>query len=368
MTNFKLSFYHIFNDKKDNSFEVIFQETKSQLEIYYKQFELTLKTYKKEWNEELENTNRDFEKQKEKADQIYDSFIKNSGNDEYAHQYAMNQSGLDFLIQEHANEIERIDTEYNNFLDLYSKSTLIAIYSLNESKLNQIAETASDVYSKKIKPKHFNSKDYLDSSFQYLNLVIDLEIETLQFFFPKLKELQYLRNKIIHNEAKFLELEQVSKIVKSHKNTLSLNERNQLKIKGSKFIKDLFEFFIDFYQSLFWLIDERQDSIILKNGFQYWLGILDRKVSIEQLKINNFSLSEKQVYLKVNFENLKPSSIEFKITIKKGNPSFAYVNQTEDDLIEDFIGYENDIKGKNIYSIFNPLMVTEKYQIKIILY
>ena len=294
--------------------------------------------------------------------------MKNNGSDEFAHQYAMNQSGLDYLFEEHSSDIEQINIEYNNFLDLYSKSILIAIYSLNESKLNEIAETAADVFTKKIKPLHFNSRDYLEASFQYLNLVIDLELDSLQKYLPKLKDLQYLRNKIIHNEAKFIELEQVSKIVKNHKNLLSLDERNQLEIKGSKFIRDLFELFSDFYQALFWLVDARQDSAILKNGFEHWLGILDREVVVEQLKITNTSISEKQIYFKVNFKNFKPSALEFKITLKKGNFSFTYFNQTEDDLIKDFIGYEGDIKGKNIYAIFESLMVTKNFQINVIIF
>lgn len=367
MTNFKFSFYHILNEKKQNPFEIIFNETRKQLEIYQRQFDLTLRTYKKEWDDELAKRDREFEQNKEKAEEIYNDSIKNNGGDEFAHQYAMNQSGLDYLFEEHSSDIEQINIEYNNFLDLYSKSILIAIYSLNESKLNEIAETAADVFTKKIKPLHFNSRDYLEASFQYLNLVIDLELDSLQKFLPKLKDLQYLRNKIIHNEAKFIELEQVSKIVKNHKSLLSLNERNQLKIKGSKFVRDLFELFSDFYQALFWLVDARQDSAILKNGFEYWLGILDREVAVEQLKITNTS-TEKQIYLKVNFKNFAPSTLEFKITLKKGNFSFTYQDQTENDLIKDFIGHEGDIKGKNIYEIFESLMVTKNFQINIMIF
>lgn len=367
MTKFKFTFYHILYEKDQNSFETIFNEAKKQLEIYKRQFDLTLRTYKKEWDGEIAERNEAYKNHKEKAEQAYKNAIDGSSRDEFTEQYAMHVSGLDFIIEEHSIDIEKINVEYNNFLDLYSKSILIAIYSLNENKLNEIAETAASVFLKKIKPAHFNSRDYLESSLQYLNLVTDIEIVSLEKYTSKLKELQFLRNKIIHNGSKFSDVQQVSKIVKKHQD-LDLDDKKQLKIKGSKFIKDIFELFSDFYQSLFWLIDLKQDSVILKNGFKHWLGILDREVIIEQLTPTTISNSEKNIYIKAIFKNFKPSLLEFKITIKKGNPSFTYTNQTDDEVIEDFIGFENDISGKTIYEIFDPLMVTRNYQIKVILF
>lgn len=86
--------------------------------------------------------------------------------------------------------VERINLKYNEFLDLFSKSTIIALYSLNESILNKITNLSSDFFNKKIKPSHFNSKDYLNAEIQYLELVIEIDISTLEKYISKLKDIQ----------------------------------------------------------------------------------------------------------------------------------------------------------------------------------
>ncbi len=357
MNQFQYSFYHITNEKVENEFESIFREFKNQIDIYHRQFNLTLKSYVKEWNEELKVNDENYKSQKTKADVVYAKAIKEYGDDEYSHSYAMNESGLDIISHQHYTQKEEIDNEYRDFLDLYSKSILIALYSLNESKLNRIIELSSDVFNQKIKPSHFNSRDYLNSTILYLNLVIEIETEKLESHISKLKEIQFLRNGIVHNSSILSDIETASNIAKKYNKSLLFNKSSGLlKIINSSFIKEFFQLLKDFCEELFWLIDIKQDSIIIRNGLIHWLGILKENITIDSIKFEKFTHKEKRISFLVltKDENLK--EFNCKITLKKSdNKSFEFTNQMENKKIKKFLDYEKKLEGSYMMDVFKPV-------------
>lgn len=371
MSQFHYSFYRIINQKVENEFEPLFKELKHQIYIYERQFKLTSKAYVNEWNEELKANDKNYKSQKAKAEVIYKNAIQDFGEDEYAHSYAMNASGLEMLDHQHYRQKEEIDNEYNSFLDLYSKSILIALYSLNESKLNEIVNVASTVFNKKIKPSHFNSRDYLNSSIQYLNLVIEIDTEKLETHISKLKDIQFLRNGIVHNSSIFSETETATNIVKKYNKSLRFDKRNNsINIINSAFIKDFFQLLKDFYEELFWALDIKQESIIIKNGLSHWLGVLDKDITIETLKLDKNTKNEKLISFSAISKDQNIKEINGKITLKKSSEdSFEFTNQTGNETIDGFLDYEKKLEGNYMMDIFKSFNINHNsYEKKILVY
>lgn len=371
MSNFKYTFYHISNKKKENKLEPIFKDFKNQIDIYHRQFDLTLKSYLKEWKSELNKNDKVYSDQKTKANIIYNKAFNETSEDEFAHSYAMHKSDLGIIEEQHYTEREEINNEYIDFLDLYSKSILIALYSLNESKLNQITNITSEIFRKKVKPSHFNSRDYLNSSILYIKLVLEINTDNLEKYISKLKEIQFLRNSLVHNASIFSDTKKAVKISKKYSNSLSFNPKTGfLKIISSDFIKDFFYLLKNFHEELFWLLDSNQNFIIIRNGLLHWLGILDNKISIDNLKFDKFSNKEKLLKFNVIPKDKDISKFECKITIKKSSKAtFELSNQTENDKINDFLEYEKKIGGNYIKDIFKPFNITsEKHKIKLLVF
>ncbi|EDP96174.1 hypothetical protein U8527_14780 [Kordia algicida OT-1] len=300
MNKFSHGFYRFINKKKESEFEPIFKEFKDQINIYQRQLDLTLKSYVDEWNEEINKNDENYKALMDGAEKIYNDIIKGSDSDENSHSYASHAAGFDSIEYEHSTVKEDIDKEYIGFLDLYSKSVLIALYSLNESKLNQIIESSSVIFDKKIKPSHLDSRDYLNSSIIYLNLVLDIETKTIESYLTKLKDIQFLRNSIIHNNSIFIEKEKVTYIIDKHKGELKLDDNGFLMIIRGSFIREFFLILKSFYEELFWLIDIKQELKTIKNGLVFWLGIIDKKIQIEKLNLEKKTDKEKKYILKLS--------------------------------------------------------------------
>lgn len=371
MNQFQYSFYHIINQKIENEFEPIFKDFKHQIYIYQRQFDLTSKSYVNEWDDEIKTNDLNYKEQKAKADIIYKKEIEGYEKDQDVHSYAMNASGLEIISHQHYSQKEEIDDEYKDFLDLYSKSILIALYSLNESKLNRIIEIASNVFNQKIKPSHFSQRDYLNSSILYLNLVIEIDTKKLETHISKLKDIQFLRNGIVHSSSIYSEIEKASEIAVKYKESLNFNtSSNSIKITKSKFIKTFFQLLKDFYEDLFWLLDLKQDSVIIKNGLSYWLGVLDNKIVISAIKFEKFTQSEKLFSFNAILKDEKTIEFKGRVTLKKSKEnSFDFTNQTDNKKIQDFLEYQHKINGSDMMEIFKPFDMNYcNYEKKIIVY
>ncbi|MGV7106105.1 hypothetical protein [Flavobacterium sp. U410] len=369
MNLFQYTIYRSFNEKETNDFELIFKDLKNQIEVYKKQYDLTIKSYLAEWKDELKTSESNYKIIKSSAEKVYQENY--SKNDEYAHEYAMNVSGLDHIEYHYHETVERINLKYNEFLDLFSKSTIIALYSLNESILNKITNLSSDFFNKKIKPSHFNSKDYLNAEIQYLELVIEIDISTLEKYISKLKDIQYLRNTIIHNLSVFSKIDEASKILQKYSSSLKLdNNTGYASIISSKFTKDLFDLLKEFYEELFWLIEQKQELQIIKNGLKFWLSVLDKNLTIDYLKFSSFSSSEKQIHFCINSKELNLTNCKCKIILKKSTKgSFSYINQTNNEKLTEFLEFENKSKAFYISDFFEVFNVCNKnYQIKVLIY
>lgn len=354
MTNFKNIFYRVSQNKKVNELEPLFIELRNDLHIYLKQYELTLKSYLKEWKIEEKKAIDDYTENKIIAEKVYQDTL-GEHRDEDSISYAMHVSGINHIDEHHHLMKDRIDQEYKNFLDLYSKSTLISLYSLNESKLNSITNLLSSLHMKKVKLSHFGSRDYLQVIFSYLELVIELKMDKLLPYQSKLKEVQQLRNSIVHNASilKDSEIKIGQKIARSKAASININSSGFLKITGKSYILDVFNILQNFYTELLWCIDLKQNSVILKNNLQYWIGMMDRDAVIENLKINN---TTKEIKVSFDTKTSQPKIPDFKckISLKPSSlQNVKYLNQTDNPEIEEFCKYEKELGGRFIMDVFD---------------
>jgi hypothetical protein len=371
MTDFQYTLYRVTHDKVESKFEPIFVEIRNQINIYNRQFDLTINSYLKEWKEEIKKIEDSYKEHLTKANQDYENIIKEEGDDGFNNQHAWEQSGLGYLQDQIDSSKEEIKDEYKGFLDLYSKSILIALYSLNESTLNEITNTASDIFNKKIKPSHFNSRDYLNSAFQYLELVIELEMQKMEEYISKLKDIQFIRNNIVHSASVFSDIKIISQIVKKHRDVFHFDEeKGYLKIISSKIIKELFALLREFYEELLWAIDLKQDLLIIQNGFRHWLGIIDSNISIEKFKFNRPSKNKISIYFQAIPKDEDISHFECKISLKKSSKSsIEIINQINNKKINDFFEYEKKSKGRYLLDIFSPFLIDNNvFEIKILIY
>ena len=344
MTPFQVTFHYINNERKIEILEKSFLDIKDQLDLYEKQHSNTINSYLKSRQEELDTLEKRYLKVEKEAQKRYDETIGTENpEDENNISYATHISGIDYLLHKKIEEIEEIKIKYSDFLDLFSKSTLIALYSLNENFLNKICDISSQTFNQKIKVSHFNSRDYLKASFNYLELVIDIPKEPFESYVSKLKEIQSIRNKIIHAGSQITD-ESILKIVKKYSHSFHYNEENQfVKVTSPKFIKDFFNLLKNVYEELLWLLEERQSNKTLKNILENWFGLIEGEIIVTEIKSKKTSEKIRTIDFKMESDNKNIPELNGKLTLTRSKGYVVeIIDQTENDLIKEFVEADKD--------------------------
>jgi hypothetical protein len=345
MTPFQFIYYYLNNERKIDILENSFVNINEKIELYEKQYTITLNSYLKLWDKELILLESQFKKGEEFRKKIYAENLGTENlQDENNIAYATNISGMEYYAEKHTEDKQKIKLKYFDFLDLYSKSTLIALYSLNENFLNETCDISSEILNKKIKISHFNSRNYLKATIEYLQLVIDIEITDLEKYISKLKDIQYLRNKIIHAGSKFTD-DYVLKIVKKYSDSLHY-EKEILKIIKPDFVKDLFKVLKEFYEETLWLLEERNKFEIIRKIFENWFGVIGERIIISEINYKRRSEKVRTITFIVNSEKGKIKDINAKLTLTRNKGYDVDIkNQSENNLIKEFTEAQMETKG-----------------------
>ena len=356
MNLFQSSFYYATNKKLKNEIEDLFVKFNDEIEVYNEQYKLTLKSYISAWKNEITLLKANYEKERVKRKEIYNENISEDGDD----QYALHISGLEYQDHEYYENENNIKDKYENYLDLYSKSILVALYSLNEIFLNKICDASSKRFVKKIKLSDFNSRDYLTTPVNYLNLVIGLNADNLKKHESKLKDIQFLRNKIIH-AGSVIEEKKINEIVKKQRDKLEYDKLDEeLKIKKSKFIKEFIYLLRNFHEEIFWMLEEKQGNQISKNCLKYFFGLIDKNILITNLK--QIKASNKKVTIEFQISSRKRNFKKCNgrlIVLKSKHDVAEFLNQTDNEAFQKLSDYQADnrcfdlkkcIKGLTIFN------------------
>jgi hypothetical protein len=347
MTPFQITFHYINHERELDVLENAFLKIKDQLELYEKQHSITLSSYLKSWQEELDTLQKTFEKVEQKAQERYKKALgtENPENQDNI-AYATHISGLDYLSHKNYEDTENIKTKYFDFLDLFSKSTLIALYSLNENFLNKTCDIVSQTLNHKIKVSHFNSRDYLKASIDYLELVTDIPIAGLEKYISKLKDIQFLRNKIIHAGSQFSN-DSILEISKKYPKSLHYEkEKEFLKIVKPEFINNLFKLIREFYEEILWLIEERREFKTVKNIFENWFSLIEGQISIIEIDYKKTSSKTRTITFKISSDNKNIPQQNGKLTLTRSKGyNVEIINQTNCDTFQEFVNTQMESHG-----------------------
>jgi hypothetical protein len=357
MNTFQYYSYLFYAAKEKSEFEKIYEDFAKKIELYEKQYEITLILYKSERTKELEELKQTFSKAEIIANLNYKKAYEDVAAEDESnrHSYASHISGLDQLTHSYHEDIENINVKYFDFFDLYSKTLLTALYSIVESKLKEICKIVSNDFGLKIKYDHLDARDYLNTSFVYLELVSQINIDTLKPYLSKLKNIQHVRNKIIHSESKFNEGDQkaINELVKNSNGALVLHKDNltsTLKIKKREYILDLFELIRELFEELIWLVDIKQGNKTLLKGLEYWFGILDNKIFIKKLQINKVGIGSRNIQFTLSSRKKGISKFNCIINISRAKSnSLEIIDQTDNLAIREF----NELVKSMNYFLFD---------------
>lgn len=350
MTPFHVTFYFLNNQREIDNLEKSFIVINNQLELYEKHHSSTIENYLKSWQEELDALTERYKKAEKRAQVKFDETIgTNDSENQDNIAYAAHISGIDYLAHNKHEEIEEIKSKYLDFLDLFSKSTLIGIYSLNENFLSKICDITSETFEKKIKVSHFSSRDYLNSSFNYLELVIDLPLEPFEKYVSKLKDIQSIRNKVIH-EGSEIKDSSILKIVKKFSpNLLYDKEKEFLRIVKPDFNKDFFKLLKNLYEELLWQLEERQQNRTLKSILENWFGLIEGEITISEISSKKTSNKIRTIDFKIESNNDKIPELKSKLTITRSKGYvFEVIDQSKNDLINELAEAEKDLINLNM--------------------
>lgn len=360
MNSFQYYIYSSYHQLEKSDLEKAFMTLIRKINLYEKQYSMTLISYKSEWDKELKVLNDNFTEQEKNANIRYNEIYNKMEfeDDQDKHFYASHESGLDYLTANYYDDKLSIDTRYLDFFDLYSKSLLMALYSLVESKLKEICSLCTFSFNSKVKYELLSSKDYLQTSLNYLEFVLDINTESLKPFITKLKTFQLIRNKIAHNDSIFTENDEnnIKEIVKSFSGALSLENLNPnhfLRIKKSSFIISFFELIRELFEELIWLIDTKQQNIILLKGLKYWFGILDTKIVIKNLQIQKLGFGRRQIEFVLVSRKKRISTFKCRIKISRyEDNTLILTDQTNNESINEFNDLVKEMKSFLFYDVF----------------
>lgn len=372
MNSFQYDFYDWNNQKKENEIEVFFKNLKDQIELHNNHFISSYTSYGRRMDKEIKSFNTKLDILLMEAEEIYqscliDNRIIGSLTEKELDSYAMQVSGIPILLNDKVEGIQNITKKYLEFIDLFNKSTLISLYSLKESKIKSLSEILSKLLNKRIKPDDFNKgRDIFGSIINYLDKVIEIDIQKIEGIKYKLGVIQKTRNKIVHSYSSISEdklrktIRNEFKDIEFSNNTLIIHKKTII-VRYFDLIKDLFEFLI-------WEIDKKQEFQILRNGLEYWLKFIFKSVEIQDIDIINYNqidiitlLEDYYITFNVNFNKHVENKITQQIKINSNE-----INKSILEKLENLISTEEKNNWNRFIKVFEPLYFNStKFKINI---
>ncbi len=147
------------------------------------------------------------------------------------------------IIENHSWELHLNQSKYPN---IHRESLIITIYNFLESRLNQLCLIISESVNSKINLNDLQGKG-IERAFLYLSKIADFDLSKMGCEMPYIKNVNVLRNQIVHNGGllpKDVE-HKLNKFVLKN-STLSGKPGNNVSLSYefiSEFIKLLIEFF-----------------------------------------------------------------------------------------------------------------------------
>jgi len=284
---------------------------------------------------------------------------------------AFNQSN--WLMQdEHIEGLKYDEYEHHNYMkETLLNSAIISTISIIEYGLKEYCELISIEKKYKIKPKHFeSSQNYIGSYKNYLDLVANVEMESITANFNTIYQYRIIRNKIIHSLGKITkkepkdtkeESENIDTLIAKY-NMVTINHTGFISIKNPDFVFDLIKISLELFNKLFLLYEKKDNFKRLKESIDFFFSKIDLIDEIsseiknqELLKIkykSNYifkgTKQEMSIYIseskQFNFEIFNPDGKleEFQSEIESNKYFFT-------GMLIPYITYKKDLMDVKIY-------------------
>ncbi len=288
--------HHTWTEEKKSPLEAFFAGVKSSVAIQRQHIELTSELYKKQEQESGEQLNAKFEAPRKAAQLRYESLLGQYHNPQIDHQVADHESGATQV--ENQLEQERY-TLWEQFIELRSllhHSALIQAYTLLEKELKDLCDVLKAETNQIIAQSDFSSTDYIGGSLKYLKLVILLDTDQLAPYVNKIRDIQYVRNRLIHDRGEISKtdpqltktLEKIKGIVAASKKRINLVDASTLfriTVNDPSYITEAYETFLAFFQQILRLVEEKTGYAILKSKLQRAMSSMGESLFIDAPKL-----------------------------------------------------------------------------------
>lgn len=265
--------------------ETFFIQVQDKIKIYKQHAETTIQLYHSEAKEKLAAQKAEFKAALEEADLIYNRvYDETGGSDEDKHSYAMHEAGIHEIEHYYTTAEENLKASFLEMADHYNKSSAVTLYALLETELRRLCGHLQTKFALRFNVERFEKTDYLKSIMEYISLVADIDISIVEPKMNKLKELQFLRNRIMHNGAEFtLEANPSLEDLVNNSESGLLWEQipdEQLRVLRvrSKFIAPYHSIISHFFFDLFASLNLKLEFTIFNDRISFLFGFLTREV------------------------------------------------------------------------------------------
>ncbi|QXU42846.1 hypothetical protein [Pedobacter sp. D749] len=357
--------------------EQFFVQVQGKINIYRQHAETTIKLYHTEANEKLKAQKEEFKEAMKVADLVYEKvYLETGGSENDRDAYAMHESGIQEIEHHYATADEHLKTSFMGMADHYNKSSVVTLYALLETELRRLCGHLHSAFSLRFTVERFEKTDYLKSIIEYISLVADLDITIVEPKMNRLQELQFLRNKIMHNGAEFtLEANPwLEDLVNSSNGGLFWEEipEEQLHVLRvrSKFIVPYYTIVSDFFFDLFSSLNLKLQFTILTNRISFLFGFLTRGAVASYISHRNVANGRQFIFLIKSPEGDNGFTFNCKITVTTANVDQVVITNQLDviDKMERWVEQMNENPAVLRRAIVGYLNPNKAHKIEIMLY
>jgi len=366
---------HSLNERNSSIFENIIFECLENIEVLLNNYYLILEHYDTKQESDIKTTTDRYEAELPEFEKKYQAKLDELEEDEEELKisYAGYYSGLDNFNKKYHWGIAATRVKYKHYYDLSSKSTLISLYSNLEKTLKSISQELGEEFSKRVTLEHLNNKNYIKSSLDYLDLVLDMDMDKIDPLASKIESYQLVRNKIIHSLSEFNDLEKIRPIVQSNKGFLQLEPNKStstLRIFDAKYV----ELFTSLTKEILYEIvistGKLNEFKLIRRGLLHCFKILDEKIILENISFSKLTNTQSEIVFDFTSKKKSISNGACKIILKESKKNtLEIINQIENKKVKKFTQFISNYQIMFFRYIFKHLIIRKAgLKIRVLIY
>ncbi|RWU10662.1 hypothetical protein [Pedobacter chitinilyticus] len=336
--DFGFSLYFL-DPPKLEPLERFFVQVQGKISIYKKHAETTIGLYHTEATDKLKDLKAEHKKVADEANVAYKKhFDEIDGSEDDKHAWALHASGAAEIDHHYASADEDMKADFTEMADHFNKSSLVTLYALLETELRRLCGHLHNSFKLKFTVERFEKTDYLKSMMEYISLVAEIDIASTESKINKLQELQYLRNRIMHNGAEFsLEKnEWLDDLVKNSDGGLFWENVDEEQIRilriRSKFISPYYSIISNFFFELFKSLNVKLGFNLLSERMSFLFGFLSKEINVKYISQRDIS-NGKQFVFSIESNDLENLfKFNCKMSITASNPDQLIITNQLDEI------------------------------------